>query len=111
MRSPPAPRGGARRNLAFTVEISTPPPPRTLPAPPSYVHRPAYSHELLLWAMSYRGQPTLDPSGVARAGGAEPAAAAAARTEAKVRHMDEVVIEQAGSCTAAKAAATPFVAA
>ena len=93
VRSPPAPRGRPpQRNLAFTVEISTPPPTGTLPAPPSYVHRPAFSHELLLWAWSHRGAASRAP-----AHAAEPAAVLPSE-----RRMDEVAIQASGSCTAAK---------
>lgn len=91
VRSPPAPVGGFLRNLAYTVEVSTPPPPSTLPAPPSYVHRPAFSHELLLWVMSHRG-----------GDGSPPVASAAEGVHPSARRMDGVGIKASGSCTAAK---------
>ena len=91
VRSPPAPRGAWRRNLAFTVEISTRAPRHAFAPMPSYVHRPAYTHELMLWARSYRGpraSPPPPPEESTRATGR--------------RTMGDVTIQMSGSCTAAK---------
>ena len=99
VRSPPAARGASRRNLAVTVEISTRPPTMTLPAMPSYVHRPAFSHELLLWAMSYRG-PRAPPK--THAATTAPTDAAPRAGAISSRSMGDVSIQASGSCTAAK---------
>ena len=81
-----------QRNLAFTIEFSTAQPKHTLPAPPSYVHRPAFGHELLLWALSHRAKrkARVSTPGTDR--------------DATVRRtMDQVDIRrQTGSCSVAK---------
>ena len=100
VHSPPVPHGEPpRRNLAFTVEVSTPPPPGTLPAPPSYVHRPAFSHELLLWAMSHRGGRASNDLELQH--GVRSAGSSAASATGKARQtLNDVLIKRSGSCTA-----------
>ena len=97
-----APGSPQQRNLAFTVEIATPPPPGTAPTPPSYVHRPAFTHELLLWALTYqragrRAHEARQLAGIDDAKGT-------GSTSPTQSYFDSVVIQSAGSCTAAKAA-------
>ena len=93
-----------QRNLAFTIEISTPVPAGTQPSPPSYVHRPPFTHELILWALTYRQHGmAAHTRKMSRTDGERSPARRPLTDYVEPELLSDVMIRAAGSCTAAKA--------
>ena len=88
------------RNLAYTLEVSWRHEPWDLP---SYVHAPAFSHDLLRWAHAYRrGATGREVAGTERAAGRA--------TFSSTRFLNSLGIKSSGFCSAMKASngSAPF---